>query len=267
MLTINNYVRPETVEEAYELCQKKSNVVLGGMLWLKMGNRTVNTAIDLCDLGLNTIKEDESCYRIGAMVSLRTLETHVALNLMTQGAFKEALKHIVGVQFRNVATLGGSLYGRFGFSDVLTLFEVLDARVCLHKNGEMSIAEFAKFPRNRRDILTEVIIPKKEMRVAYFSQRNTKTDFPVLACAVSEIDGVYSCAVGARPGIATILGDDKEILKDGITEECARLFGEYISESAKFDSNMRGSSEYRKKICRVLVRRGIMKLKEAENAN
>ena len=36
MLTIKQYVKASSLEEAYELNQKKSNVVLGGMLWLKM---------------------------------------------------------------------------------------------------------------------------------------------------------------------------------------------------------------------------------------
>ena len=55
MLTIGQYVRPESLDEAYTLCQKKNNVVLGGMLWLKMQHRNVGTAIDLCDLGLDQI--------------------------------------------------------------------------------------------------------------------------------------------------------------------------------------------------------------------
>ena len=38
---------------------------------------------------------------------------------------REAVRHIVGVQFRNCATVGGSVYGRFGFSDVLTLLLAL----------------------------------------------------------------------------------------------------------------------------------------------
>ena len=41
MLTIKNYVRPQSLEEAYALCQKRGSVVLGGMLWLKMQRRSV----------------------------------------------------------------------------------------------------------------------------------------------------------------------------------------------------------------------------------
>ena len=118
VLTIREYLRPQTLEEAYTLCQKKSNVVLGGMLWLRMQNSQVGAAIDLCDLGLDTIEETPEAYSIGAMVTLRQLEQHPGLASLTQDAMAEAVKHIVGVQFRNLATVGGSLYGRFGFSDV-----------------------------------------------------------------------------------------------------------------------------------------------------
>ena len=75
MVTIQNYVRAKSLEEAYELNQKKGNCILGGMLWTKMQNRMIQTAIDLCDLGLNEIEETEEEFSIGAMVSLRQLET------------------------------------------------------------------------------------------------------------------------------------------------------------------------------------------------
>ena len=52
----NQYVRAESLEEAYGLYQKKNNFVLGGMLWLKMRKRPFGTAIDLSDLGLDQIE-------------------------------------------------------------------------------------------------------------------------------------------------------------------------------------------------------------------
>ncbi len=262
MLNIRNYVRAQSLEEAYTLCQKRSNVVLGGMLWLKMQNRTVQTAIDLCDLGLDQIEENEKEYRIGAMVSLRALETHPGLNALTGGAMAASVKDIVGVQFRNVATIGGSLYGRFGFSDVLTLFQVLDAKIELYHHGVVSVEEFALMPRGLRDILVHVIIPKTPKKVAYQTMRIVATDFPVLACAISEIEGNYTCAIGARPGQAVVLRDEKGLLKEGITEECAAAFGEDIAARAVFGSNIRGSADYRRKICAVLVRRALLQLKE-----
>ena len=129
MVTIQNYVRVKNLEEAYTLNQKKGSMILGGMLWTKMQDRTIQTAIDLCELGLDRIDENADAFFIGAMVSLREIELHEGLYAYTQGAVRDALKDIVGVQFRNLATVGGSIWGRFGFSDVLTMFLAMDTYV------------------------------------------------------------------------------------------------------------------------------------------
>mgnify|MGYP003486363071 CR=1 FL=1 len=81
MLTIKNYVKAESLEQAYELNQKRSAKVLGGTLWLKMGNRNVQTAIDLSNLGLDKIEETEDAFKIGAMTTLRQIEKHAIVRL------------------------------------------------------------------------------------------------------------------------------------------------------------------------------------------
>ena len=92
MMTIREYKRAETLEEAWQLNQKKANRVLGGMIWLKMENINVGTAIDLSGLGLDAIEETEDGFSIGAMVTLRQLEEHPGLAAYTRGAVKEALR-------------------------------------------------------------------------------------------------------------------------------------------------------------------------------
>lgn len=259
MLTINQYVRPQSLDEAYELCQKKNTVVLGGMLWLKMQSRMVGTAIDLCDLGLDTIEETADSFRIGAMATLRMLETHAGLNQMTQNALADSVRSIVGVQFRNCATVGGSLFGRFGFSDVLTLFLALDADVELHRGGVLPLREFAEMPVSR-DILVRVIVKKRNIHVAYQSQRNTKTDFPVLTCAVSEIDGVYRCVIGARPMRAVVFEDKSGLLSGGVNEDNARAFADDIAVRVSVGSNLRAGADYRRRLTKTLVRRALLTL-------
>ncbi len=79
MMTIREYKRAESLEEAWQLNQKKPNRILGGMIWLKMETINVGTAIDLSGLGLDTIEETEDSFSIGAMVTLRQLEQHPGL--------------------------------------------------------------------------------------------------------------------------------------------------------------------------------------------
>ena len=269
MFYYNQYVRAQSLDEAYELYQKKPNFVLGGMLWLKMKNKTLGTAIDLCDLGLDQIDEDENEFRIGAYATLRQIETHEALNAYTHGAIAESVRHIVGVQFRNVATVGGSIWGRFGFSDVMTIFRALGAKVQLHKAGIMDLDEFAALPRTTRDVLVSVIVPKNAKGVVYLSQRNQSTDFPVLTCAVANRSGRYVAVIGASPYMAEPVWDENGILDclaDAKTDGNAALtdnsetnakidkFAEYVAEHIRFGSNIRAGAEYREMICRVLTR-------------
>ena len=262
MLNIKQYVRAKSLEEAYALCQKKSNVVLGGMLWLKMQHRTVQTAIDLCDLGLDQIEKTHEGFRIGAMVTLRELETHPDLCAYTQNALSDCLSPIVGVQFRNLATIGGSLWSKFGFSDPLTLFLALGAELELYHRGRISLEDWIALPPER-DILTHVILPEKPLGIAYQSQRNAATDFPVLTCAACHRSEGVVCAVGARPMQAVLFRDTNGRLAHGMSEEAIRAFAEDVAEQAAFGSNMRASAAYRKKICQVLVRRTLTELREA----
>ena len=259
MMNIQNYVRVKSLEEAFALNQKKQNRIIGGMLWLKMSNGNVGTAIDLCDLGLDTIEETDEQFTIGAMVSLRQIELHEGLNTYTQGAAAAAVRDIVGVQFRNLATVGGSLWGRFGFSDVLTMFLAMDTYVELYQGGVIPLAEFAQMKYDR-DILVRVIVKKAPGAFAYQAMRRQRTDFPVLACAVSKVDGAYRAALGARPGRAILLTDEEGILAGGVTAESAKAFAAYAAAHTPTQSNLRGSAEYRTHLVRVLTERALLAL-------
>ena len=163
------------------------------------------------------------------------------------------MRHIVGVQFRNVATVGGSVFGRFGFSDVLTMLFAMDSYVELYKGGKIPMAEFVKLKRDR-DILVRVIIKKTPGCFAYQSMRNTKTDFPTLAVAAARINGKIRISVGARPARAMVIeAEDRKI-----TVQAAEELGEYAAGLIPTGDNMRGSAAYRKELVRVLVKRACL---------
>ena len=259
MLNIREYVKVQSLEEAYELNQKRTNKVIGGMLWMKMGSRNIQKAIDLSGLGLDKIEETEEEFRIGCMTTLRDLELHPGLEAYTGGAMKESLRHIVGVQFRNLATVGGSIFGRFGFSDVLTLFLGLDTDVELYKGGIVSMADFVSMKMDN-DILIRVIVKKRACQIAYMAVRNQSTDFPVLTCCVSKLDGTYRAVIGARPKRAKLVSDENGIMANGVTKEVAAAFASYVAEQVPTDSNLRGSSNYRTHLIHVLTERCVAQL-------
>ena len=259
MITIQKYVRAQSLEEAYQLNQSKRNRIVGGMMWMRLGRGSVGTAIDLCDLGLNTIEETNEQFSMGAMVSLRQLELHTGLNAYTCGAVKNAVKDIVGVQFRNMATLGGSIWGRFGFSDVLTMFLAMDCYVELYKGGIVPLEEFAGRKKDN-DILVRLIVKKTPGKFVYTAMRNQRTDFPVLACALSQVNGTYRAVIGARPAKAMVIRDEEGLLDGGITEDSARSFAEFVAGAAPTDSNIRASAAYRTHLIRVLTERAALEL-------
>ena len=259
MITIQKYVRAQSLEEAWQLNQSRRNRIVGGMLWMKMSSGSVGTTIDLCDLGLNTIEETDESFSIGAMVTLRDIEMHEGLNAYACNAVKNAVKDIVGVQFRNMATVGGSIFARFGFSDVLTVFLAMDAYVELYKGGVMPLEQFAAMKYDN-DILVRLIVKKTPGRFVYTSMRNQRTDFPVLTCAVSEIGGEYRAVIGARPSRAMIIRDNENLLADGANETSAKAFAAYVAANAPTGSNVRASSEYRTHLAKVLTHRSILEL-------
>ena len=253
MITIQKYVRAQSLEEAWQLNQRGRNRIVGGMLWLRLGRGSVGTAIDLSGLGLDKIEETEEEFSIGAMATLRQLEQHEGLNAYTGGAVKNALKDIVGVQFRNMATIGGSIWGRFGFSDVLTVFLAMDCCVELYKGGIVPLEQFANMKKDS-DILVRLIVKKAPGKVVYTAMRNQRTDFPVLTCALSNIGGETKAVIGARPAKAMVIRDENGLLPDG------KAFAAFVAEQAPTDSNIRGSAAYRTHLVRVLVERAAKEL-------
>ena len=235
---------PQTVEEAWQLCQSKTAVPVAGNMWVRVCGLRKKTAVDLSSLNLTGMEDDGEKIICGAMTSLRELETDPALPENYRKAFQKAFSPIIGVQFRNTATLGGSLCGRFGFSDVGTLFLALDAELEFYHGGTLPLSGY-QAGKPTRDILMKVHF-RKDCRIAYEAARRSGTDFPLLtACAVRQGERTR-LVLGARPGRAAIAGE--ESVWNSQTLEKAL-------QSLTFDGNRRASKEYRMRIAPVLSER------------
>ena len=246
MAQYKNYVIAQTLDEAYALNAKKSTVIVAGNMWLRMCGMRRQTALDLSALGLDYIKEDEQGFTIGAMTTLRTMETHAALNAAFGGVFARAFEPIVGTQFRNGATVGGSVFSRFGFSDVSTLLLAMGAKVVTHARGEVPLDEFQK-EKWDRDILTAIRI-EKGRSAAIESVRLSKTDIPVLVCAASADERGVRVVLGSRPARAVIVAEDAR------PEELDYM---RMAADIPMGSNARASEAYRRKVAPVLMERAV----------
>lgn len=251
MFSAQQYIKATSIQQALELNQKRTSAILGGGCWMRLGKKNYSTLIDLSGLGLDQIEENDDEISLGAMVTLRQMETSQLLNRYFGNFFVQMVRHIVGVQFRNCATVGGSIVSRFGFSDILTGLLALDCDVALAQKGRISLNEYAQMPYDR-DVLTHIIIKKNGRCAAYESVRNTETDLPVLTCAVSILENSTRFVIGARP--------QRAVVYETSTDPEAMI--QKIQEETEFGSNMRASKEYRRMLSGVLCYRALEKAKE-----
>lgn len=244
------------MEEAYDyLTKSKSATLLGGGAFIRMGSKNISTAIDLSKCSLNYMTELEDSIEIGAMVTLGDIEDSPLLRKYFNGLLGLSVKEIVGIQLRNIVTVGGTVYSRYGFSDFITALMVLDTSVKLYKGGIVPLEVFLAEGPKGKDILQSIII-KKDSRIASFkAMRNSKGDYAILNIAVSKKDDV-KIAVGARPGRAVLAYETMEYINQNLLNQINLTnVLNILTEEIIFGSNGRGSSHYRKKICIALAGR------------
>lgn len=259
MPVIKDYVKVNTPVEAVELLKRPNSVILGGMHWVKMQDGPISVAVDISGLGLDKITETDDEFVIGSAVTLRQLETHEGLNKFTRGALAETVKGIVGVQFRNTASLGGCIVRRSGFSDVITTFLAMDATLHFYEKGEVKLKDFLELDdaEEVKDLLISLSVSKKVKKVSFKDLRLNATDFSVVNVAVAFYNDILSVAVGARPAVARLLEVPYEEALKARTKAEINDFAKNIAHRFEYESNMRGSKEYREHLAGALIGRAL----------
>lgn len=259
-----NYVLPNNVEEAYEaLHSKRTSRLIGGGCFVKLGKKRITLAVDLSKSGLDYINDLDDKVEIGGMTSLREFERSEVLRKNFGSIIEDSVKNIIGVQLRNIASIGGTVFPKFGFSDPITALLALDADIYLHDGGRISLEDYLVEEERRKDILEKVIIKKNLISGSFQSFRNSAVDYAILNAAVIIIDGKYRIAVGARPRRARLASEAMEFLNNNeINEENIIKASNIASEELDFGTNTRGSAEYRRELSKVLVKRALMEVLE-----
>ncbi len=256
MLQIREFVRPETLEEAYGLLSaNKTATLVGGGAYLRLGKKRIGTAIDIAALGLNTLEADGQSCLIGAGVTFGELERSPLLAEHGCGVFAQALRDVVGVQFRNTVTVGATVFSRYGFSDLLPPLLALKASVRLFHGGELPLSEFLELKNPGRDILTHVVIPAGCTAAVFRSQRLSTGDYAALNMTLAHAGGQWRLAVGARPGRAALATETMALLNaSDWNETLMEQACETVARELTYGTNSRGSAEYRRLLAASLLR-------------
>lgn len=266
-MRITDYHRATSLEDAYQrLIEDKKHTVIGGGGWLKLSSKTIPLAIGLEALGLDTIEEDGETLTIGSMVTLNQMADHPAIQSLYSGILTDAIRRIMGEGVRNIVTVGGTIMGKYPFSDLLTPLLAMDCDVEFHKEGILPLRAFLEKKGRMDDILVALRIKKKE-GVGYFKKiAKTALDFAILNIAVTKDEDGYHVALGSRPSRAALAEGAMAMMNDAEDpEKTMYKAAKKASEELKFGSNHRGSETYRRSLADVYVRRGLKEVMNRED--
>lgn len=264
MIQIKEYTRPASLAEVdAALSGSRNATVIGGGAYLRLGRKFISTAIDLSHLGLNTLENRGDSFVIGAMTTFGELERSTDLKTAFHGLFSSALANVVGVQFRNMVTVGATVFSRYGFSDLIPALLALRTDVVLHRGGRLSLEDFLQQGLPGKDILTHIELRNNCSAASYQAVRLSTGDYAALNLVLAQVDGCWRVAVGARPGRAVLAQQTMALLNRGpwdfeTVDDAARC----IAEELTYGTNARGSAAYRRQLAGALLLKAIEEVQD-----
>ena len=201
-------------------------------------------------LGLDKIEDKKEYVEVGAMVTQRQFETSEFVPEMA----REAVKSIMGPAFRNVATIGGSVYGKYGFSDVIAGLLGYKVELVFYPNATISLLDYVNKPGFFDGILTHIRIYKENLKAFFKKVGITALDYPILNVAVTKGEE-YRVIVGSRPLVAVRCEKCEAYLNEG-GKDFAKA-AEIAVEELSFGDSIATKGGYRKQLALTYVRRGL----------
>ncbi len=259
-LVVSDYLKPNNLEEAYELLLSEGkNLIIAGGAWIKLAVKSADRFVSLEKLGLDRIDINDDQIVIGSMTTLRAIETNQAITNLCDGILSKACGNIMGINVRNIATIGGSIMGRLAFSDVLPALLALDAKLVFYRAGEVAISEYLKTPSKAKDILLQVVIPQVQGRGFFKKVATTPLDFAIINFAIAQSNGTYRISVGSTPYIAALAEETMSYLNglDVVSESDIDKATEIALSEIKTSDNIRASKTYRTELIKAYIKRGI----------
>lgn len=285
-----DYQSPTSVREAVALLNEageRARPLAGGtdlLVQLRVGAYDLDSVVDVKDIPeLNELTYDPDngltigaateCYRIYGNSSVRSVYPGIV----------DAASIIGGTQIQGRASLGGNLCNAAPSADsVPAMIAYNGAARIAGPNGsrEVPLEDFCVGVRRtvleRGEMLVSLRFPTPDANSGAnyirFIPRN-EMDIAVAGAGVSvtldngDISAARVTLASVAPTPLFVADAAEAIVGKPANEETASLAGRIASEAAKPITDMRGTIEYRKRLCEVLTRRALMTAIERAKEN
>jgi aerobic carbon-monoxide dehydrogenase medium subunit len=278
-----DYLEPESIEEALTILsqyQSKSKIIAGGTdLMLQMRNKALRPeyVVDITRIpGLDYIAfEDPRGLRLGALTTIRSLETSVELQ-RKYPVISQAASQLGSVAIRNVATVGGNLCNALPSAETSQALVALSAQVRIKgPRGERTIplegffTGVGKTLLQPDEILVEILVPESPPHTSGIYIKHSPRgpiDLAIVNITVlmtMELD--QKVCRDAKIVLGAVSPTPLRAKKAENVLKGKRVDGALIDRAAQTASDeahpregsIRGSFEYKKEMVKVLTGRAI----------
>jgi len=256
------YHRPGSVAGAVGLLRDlgdDAKLIAGGQSLVAMMNFRLARPEHLIDIrrvpGLDQIRREGDCLRIGALV------THHAVEIASLGAefavLSRAMRWVGHLPIRTRGTIGGSLAHADATAEWCLLAVLLDAVIVVEgPAGRRSVAAVDFFQGvfttalEPDELIVEVVFPRPAPRAALTEFAERRGDFAIVAAAVDlDLPRIVLGGVSTVPFVAPVSGE-----WSGGTTPHSRL-AEEAAAAVRVRDEPGVSAHYRRGLVRTLVQR------------
>ncbi len=279
------YFSPKTLPEAISLLQKSgesAKILAGGQSLIPVMKLRLGSPTHLIDInkiqGLNYVRESDGFLRIGALTRIADLESSDIIRAK-YAIVHDAAIHIADPLVRNLGTAGGNLSHADPANDLPATMLATDAEFLANGSKGARVIKAKDFfvdafttTLGHEEILTEIRVPEYSAGTggAYLKLEKRVGDFAIAGVGVQislDSNGICrSAGIGLTSVGSTALKGTKaeaylrgKILTDrDVIDRTATL----ASEASNPTSDLRGPSDYKKEMVKVLTVRALKRAYE-----
>lgn len=193
-LELQNYDRPETIEECLRLLHRPGErvaLLAGGTELNVRGHEALERVVDLQALPLAGVREGRDCIVVGAGTTLRALQEDELLASFT--ALREAALAFANLALQNRSTVGGRVAVDRSDQDLPPALAASGARLRLCRLERGGVVEsLIDYPTTRGEreqlqgaLIKEIELPRSVGRSALRRLGRTAVDAPLACCAAA----------------------------------------------------------------------------------